>query len=524
MAIVRAPFPRLQFKADDGSLMSFCWLKVFIAGTDTQVRTYKDESGTLNPIEIQLDNRGECDVWIDDDKKYRFELWSVDRKRRVKTYNGVSAGYMGEAVPNVNITSPNNTLNIASSVDPETEEKVFSIDVNGNTIDIIKWSEVLAAEDKATFETRIQADLTAGIEPIVLDEADPVPRIATLSGRNIYIDGQFSVFRTATNESTFTNYIPGTGLTELRYLNSHFKNGTASFDSDAGLVLALNNRNMTYTYTGSNTLDFVVSPIAGMAANFAVKITSTAQTDGTVTVYKNENGLYTPLKPSVAGGTTVEAGKTYQLTCVGDCWTLAKFEEPEQVSFALIGGRRYPVVKIGNQYWMTENLDWKFGNLDIGETTPSDSNPQANYYDDDESTYGVNGNKYGLLYNFPAVERLAALLQDGWRVPTVSDWNALITSVGGSSTAGTKLKSTTGWDYDQNGDGSYGFEAFPAGFLHVLGSSGIFSGIGNYANFWTSDEFSETNANVLMFTSGASSAPTVYDKNYGCSVRLVKDA
>lgn len=429
---------------------------------------------------------------------------------------------------------------IEGSLNPVTSGGVYEAikeSVIPANVDVIKWSDVLAVQgsDYSEFVTRIAADIAAGIAPFVLDDTNG-GAVAVLDNLN----AAGALFRTSTNcnerDVMFTNYvITDVTVSRTTYTkNLLFKNSSTDYATYDGFVEVKNNRNGRYTYTGANSLDFLADfdnntdvPSIRFSAvnppNFAVKIVSTAAADGTVTVYKKENGIYTPLKPSVAGGLTVEAGKTYQLTCVGDCWTLAEFEEPEQVSFALIGGRRYPVVKIGNQYWMTENLDWKFSDLDIGETTPSDSNPQANYYGDDESTYGVNGNKYGLLYNFPAVERLADLLQDGWRVPTVTDWNELITSVGGDSTAGTKLKSTTGWNYDQNGDGSYGFEAFPAGYLHVSGDSGIFGDIGSYAQFWTSDEFSVTNANALMLTLGASSSPTVYDKNYGCSVRLVKD-
>lgn len=411
-------------------------------------------------------------------------------------------------------------------------------DASATSVDVIKWSEVLAAEDKSVFEARIQADIAAGIEPVVLDDADPTPRIATLSGKNIYVDGQqiesFSVFRTATNETNYTNYVPGKGISELSYLNSQLKNGTAGFDPTDGLVSAPNNRNLTYTYTGTNTLNFVVSPIDGMAANFAVKITSTAQTDGTVAVYKKANGLYTPLKPSIAGGTTVEAGKTYQLTCVGDCWTLAEFEESEQGMFTMIGGKRYKVVKIGNLYWMAENLDYKWGGLIHPTLDDSETDPIANYYgyDGNGSEQPYVGN--GLLYNGVAALYLQAhrteLGVGDWRVPTLADWTALITNAGGGSTATQALKSSNGWNagYD-GGTDDLGFSAignggFTAGYTNPV-SAFTYMNLGDAATFLTSTVSSDDMLyNVTLWRNDAPQMSYPAPKYFGGALRLCMDA
>ena len=126
-----------------------------------------------------------------------------------------------------------------------------------------------------------------------------------------------------------------------------------------------------------------------------------------------------------------------------------------------IGGRVYNTVIIGGKEWMAENLDFKFSGLAIGKGSSS-SEPRANYYSNNESTYGANGNKYGLLYNWIAVKYLEdhkSELIPGWHVPTTTEWDALATAVGGSGVAGTKLKSTTGWS-SGNGDGSYGLCGF----------------------------------------------------------------
>ena len=186
-----------------------------------------------------------------------------------------------------------------------------------------------------------------------------------------------------------------------------------------------------------------------------------------------------------------------------------------------IGGRTYPTVNIGGKTWMAENLDLRTDGITIG-TPGSPSTPAAWYYNNSAETYGEHGNKYGLLYNWYAVKYLidnAATIIPGWHVPTTSEWDALATAVGGSSNAGTKLKSTTGWS-SGNGDGSYGFAAFPAGYR----SSGSFYGLGGYAFFWAASEVSSADACSRGFGTVASVGSGSYTKTNAYSVRLVKDS
>lgn len=186
-----------------------------------------------------------------------------------------------------------------------------------------------------------------------------------------------------------------------------------------------------------------------------------------------------------------------------------------------IGGKKYKTVEIGNQVWLAENLDFVFDGLVVGQGSSS-SEPRANYYDNDEATYGWSGLKYGLLYNWIAVKYLEdhkSELMPGWHVPTDSEWGELATAVGGYSVAGTKLKSTTGWS-SGNGDGSYSFAAFPAGFQN----SGSFYILGNGVLFWTVTEYSSSDAYYRSFNTGASMNTNYKSKSLGHSVRLVKDS
>lgn len=189
-----------------------------------------------------------------------------------------------------------------------------------------------------------------------------------------------------------------------------------------------------------------------------------------------------------------------------------------------IGGRAYKTVTIGNQVWLAENLDYKFSGCDIGPTG-SPTTPAAWYYNNDEATYGIDGvRKCGLLYNWYSVKLLndnKTTLIHGWHVPTKNEWEALANAVGGTTTAGTKLKSSNvSWATSWGGTDDYGFGALPAG-----GYGGSFSGVGSYGSFWTSTDANASLAYFKFFQANSANmgSNTSY-KTDAVSIRLVKDA
>lgn len=186
-----------------------------------------------------------------------------------------------------------------------------------------------------------------------------------------------------------------------------------------------------------------------------------------------------------------------------------------------IGGRSYRTVTIGGKVWMAENLDFKEDGIAIGDDG-SPSSPAAWYYNNDESTYGVAGNKYGLLYNGHAAKYLndnRNSLFPGWHVPTVDEWNELADAIGGAATAGTKLKSMSGWD-SGNGTDDYGFGGYPAGGR----GNGSFFGLGDVALFWTATATSSSVSYRIRFTTGAEmNSEPMYMSDYASSLRLVMD-
>ncbi len=195
-------------------------------------------------------------------------------------------------------------------------------------------------------------------------------------------------------------------------------------------------------------------------------------------------------------------------------------------------GRSYKTVTIGTQMWMAENLNY------------ADSAAMPNLMGN-SWCYGNRADscsKYGRLYTWTAAMNIASSYRTasagaeiktpqqgacpaGWHVPTDAEWTTLETAVGGSDSAGTKLKSASGWDYyngaNGNGTDSYGFSALPAGYRYY---SGAFYYAGNFAYFWSATKYGASYVRLrylgynytYMLSYG-------YDKDYAFSVRCVQD-
>jgi uncharacterized protein (TIGR02145 family) len=134
----------------------------------------------------------------------------------------------------------------------------------------------------------------------------------------------------------------------------------------------------------------------------------------------------------------------------------------------------------------------------------------------------ANGEKYGKLYNWYAVNDPRGLAPKGWHVPSDAEWSQLTDYyMYDPSLAGTKMKSTSGWFEEGNGTNESGFSGLPGGHR---GCGGTFSGVGEIGNWWSSTVYDAGSAwgrilgcstgNVGRFRSG---------KEKGVSVRCLRD-
>jgi uncharacterized protein (TIGR02145 family) len=131
-------------------------------------------------------------------------------------------------------------------------------------------------------------------------------------------------------------------------------------------------------------------------------------------------------------------------------------------------GKKYRVVKIGNQVWMAENLNYNANG--------------SKCYDNIES----NCQKYGRLYNWNTAKNACP---KGWHLPSEAEWITL-TDFGGVNNVGTKLKSASGWNNNGNGTDVYGFAALPGGFGVPAG----FSNVGYEGIWWSASEYNANSA------------------------------
>ncbi len=186
--------------------------------------------------------------------------------------------------------------------------------------------------------------------------------------------------------------------------------------------------------------------------------------------------------------------------------------------------KTYKTVVIGDQTWMAENL-----NYDVPNNTTDvcyDNNP------DNCATYGrlydwlaamaiEDTIYYKVKWNGSDVKR-QGVCPTGWYLPSRADWDALVTTVGGESNSGTKLKARNGWN-SVPGTDDYGFSALPGGRWE----NNNFSSINSRGNWWSATEGSNTSANYKWMSGDAGFGTNVHNnannKSYLYYVRCLKD-
>ena len=132
----------------------------------------------------------------------------------------------------------------------------------------------------------------------------------------------------------------------------------------------------------------------------------------------------------------------------------------------IYGGQTYKTTVIGTQTWMAENLNYAtaYGSW---------------CYDNDPDKCTT----YGRLYDLATA---LTICPTGWHLPDTTEWNTLESAVGGTATAGTKLKANSAlWLVLNTGTDDYGFSALPGG--DCVGTA--FGHIGYYGYWWTATPY-----------------------------------
>ena len=230
--------------------------------------------------------------------------------------------------------------------------------------------------------------------------------------------------------------------------------------------------------------------------------------DGTVSVVCGDAS--TTLYKALCGGESYDLDSSF---CLDDVVfkkaELLKKKEPvwslmnPEIEYGVVVDKRddqvYRSVKIGEQTWMAENLNYAY----LQKTSSLDSSSLC-YNNEPDSCA-----KYGRLYLWSAAMDSAAVFSKtgmdcgyeatchpkktvrgvcpkGWHLPSIAEFETLVDAVGGKSVAGKALKSISGWsDYNGNSDNgtdSFGFSALPAG-LQLKFNLPI--GVGVHVLFWS---------------------------------------
>lgn len=242
---------------------------------------------------------------------------------------------------------------------------------------------------------------------------------------------------------------------------------------------------------------------------------------------------------SVSGAVVYVKDKRKKYECDGDHWfesynqsksssSKKKLSSSSIVSSPVEGtltdtrdGQTYKTVRIGDQVWMAENLNYE---------------TDSSFCYNDSVKYCE---KYGRLYRWAAAVgksesecgsgytcslpsgNIQGVCPNGWHLPSKSEWETLFNAVGGLSTAGKELKFTSGWNRRGYGTDAFGFSALPAGYRSYGGG---FYGEGNYAYFWCSTENESHYAyDIYLYYKIDSARLDDYYKYLGFSVRCIRD-
>jgi len=210
----------------------------------------------------------------------------------------------------------------------------------------------------------------------------------------------------------------------------------------------------------------------------------------------------------------------------------------------------YRIVKIGNQWWMAENLKVKRYNNGKAILDMTDKTNHIEW--DTTLTKGAfckfNDNKSapGLLYNWYAVNDSNPIAPKGWHIPTDEEWKQMETYLGMSKTdadalgwrgtkEGNNLKvvGDSGWVHATNMNDVWGDNK--SGFSALAGGCRLFKTIKNivwgdpglkYTGYWWTAT-AQPNSNTAWYRYLDYNKSNVFryngQKAYGFSIRCVKD-
>ena len=242
----------------------------------------------------------------------------------------------------------------------------------------------------------------------------------------------------------------------------------------------------------------------------------------------NEGSQFEQFKSSLTGlnPDTVYHVRAYAVNQAGIAYgnevTFRTLPDISYGSVTDIVGNNYLTVKIGTQEWMAENLKAHYYNdgtaipyLGADSAWAATTSPAWSYLNQDAELWKT----YGSYYNFYAVQT-GKLCPAGWRLPSDTDWETLVSTLGGQAVAGGKLKEigTGHWASPNTGaTNEYGFSGIGAGLRSTVGPY-FELGVGEF--YWSASQpsiWTLNNENARL------EHQIAFGENNGYHVRCMKD-
>ena len=195
-------------------------------------------------------------------------------------------------------------------------------------------------------------------------------------------------------------------------------------------------------------------------------------------------------------------------------------------------GQVYKTVKISNQVWMAQNLNYA-----DSVKTPSLKGRSWCYGDQSEKCkvagrlytwsaaidsvqLATRDCGYGHECAIPSV--VQGICPEGWHLPNKSELFTLSATAESNGSGGSALKSQIGWYNNSRNTDTYGFSAIPVGYRSHTGK---YLEAGGYMHFWADDEEDAESSYATSLTYTLNSIRILYsnNKNDGLSVRCIKN-
>lgn len=209
---------------------------------------------------------------------------------------------------------------------------------------------------------------------------------------------------------------------------------------------------------------------------------------------------------------------------------------PEYGSMTDVQGNTYKTVKIGNQWWMAENLKVTVFNDKTPINAIAENAADSIWENTSKAAFCIYDTTLGALYNWKVIDNIKIIAPKGWHIPTDDEWKTLEKTLGMESAELEK----TAWRGKEEADKLlakykapteselYAFGTNESGFSALFAGCRLFSGVinqeKNTAFWWTSTPFTGNEAWYRYIDANQKKIFRQHTyTNYGFSIRCIKD-